>query len=153
MSTLDVRLVRLEPLRVASFHGFGPSPEGIAWDKLAAWAAPRGLLEEPERHRIFGFNNPSPTAGSPNYGYEFWIELQAGDSVDGETTVKEFAGGLYAVTRCQGVETITPTWQALSLWLEQSAHRFGPQQWLERHISGGDDPEQLVLDLYLPLVG
>ncbi len=153
MNSLPVRLVRLEPLQVASFHAFGPSPEGLAWEKLAAWAGLRGLLDDPERHRIFGFNNPSPTVGSPNYGYEFWLELLDGDAAKGEVTLQEFAGGLYAVTRCQGVENITPTWRELSLWLEQSSHRMGSHQWLERHLGGADNPETMLLDLYLPLVG
>ncbi|MCU0521725.1 MAG: AraC family transcriptional regulator, partial [Anaerolineae bacterium] len=60
MNDNDVRIVTLEPLRAARFHGFGEGPEGIAWAKLAAWAEPRGLLDYTEAHRIFGFNNPNP---------------------------------------------------------------------------------------------
>jgi DNA gyrase inhibitor GyrI len=153
MEPLDVRIVRLEPLRVASVHAFGPGPEGMAWENLVAWAGPRGLMDGSDHHRIFGFNNPSPTAGSPNYGYEFWLELQAGDPMDGPVAIKEFEGGLYAVTRCQGVDNITPTWRQLSLWREHSTRRIGSHQWLERHIGPADDPEQLVLDLYLPIIG
>ena len=70
MSQLDVRVEKLPPMRVASLWGFGPQPEDIAWQKLRAWAGPRGLLDKPEEHPIFGFNNPNPSAGSPNYGYE-----------------------------------------------------------------------------------
>ena len=75
MNTLDVRLVTLAPMRVASFYGFGPSPELVAWEKLMAWSRPKNLLDGPALARIFGFNNPNPSAGSPNYGYEFWIEV------------------------------------------------------------------------------
>ena len=75
MSDLDVRIVKLEPVRVASFHGFGESPEDEAWNKLVAWAKPKGLLHDPQHHRIYGFNNPNPSPGSPNYGYEFWMAV------------------------------------------------------------------------------
>ena len=34
MSKLDVRIVRLEAMRVASAYGFGASPEGIAHEKI-----------------------------------------------------------------------------------------------------------------------
>jgi len=73
MDELAVRIVNLEPMRVASFHGFGPSPEHLAIQKLADWAAPRGYLVDRKQHRIFGFNNPNPSHGSPNYGYELWL--------------------------------------------------------------------------------
>ena len=64
MSELDVRIVKLEPMRVASAHALGESPEHDAIEKLIAWAKPKGLLEDPEKHRVFGFNNPDPSPGS-----------------------------------------------------------------------------------------
>ncbi len=33
MNELEVRIVRLEPMRVASAQGFGQNPEEIAWSK------------------------------------------------------------------------------------------------------------------------
>ena len=32
MSDLEVRIVKLEPMRVVSFLGFGESPEELAWE-------------------------------------------------------------------------------------------------------------------------
>ena len=58
MSGLEVRIITLEPMRVASVHAFGASPEEKAFSKLIAWARPRGLTEDPKTHRVFGFNNP-----------------------------------------------------------------------------------------------
>ena len=34
MSELNVRIVKLEPMQVVSFLGFGESPEELAWGKL-----------------------------------------------------------------------------------------------------------------------
>ncbi len=34
MSDNNVRIVKLEPQRVAVSYGFGSGPEGIAWEKL-----------------------------------------------------------------------------------------------------------------------
>ena len=157
MNTLDVRLVTLAPLRVASFYGFGPSPALAAWEKLMAWSRPKGLLDGPEQARIFGFNNPNPSAGSPNSGYEFWIEVGPAVTVASEevAAVKNaaFAGGRYAVTRCQGVEAIPSTWQALVQWLADSSHQPGSHQWLEEHLGPVDrPPEEWLFDLYAPIV-
>ena len=156
MSTLDVRLVTLAPMRVASFYGFGPSPEFVAWEKPMAWSRPKGMLTGPARARIFGFNNPNPSAGSPNYGYEFWIEVDPEVTVNAddvaEVKIVAFAGGRYAVTRCQGIDAIPVTWQALVQWLADSSHQPGSHQWLEEHRVPFDElPEEWVFDLCAPI--
>ena len=152
MTELDVKIVKLEPMRVASAYGFGPSPELVARDKLIAWAKPKGLLDNPEEHRIFGFNNPNPSHGSPNYGYEFWITVGPEVEPEGEVRIEEFMGGLYAVTRCVGVATISDTWNRLSQWLVDSRYNLAGHQCLEEHI--GTFPaseEEMTLDLYAPI--
>ena len=70
MEPIEVHIVQLAPMRVASAHGFGASPETLAWDKLTTWAKERGLWQDAAPRRFFGFNNPDPSPGSPNYGYE-----------------------------------------------------------------------------------
>ena len=156
MSELEVHIVKLEPMRVASFHGFGQTPEDEAWKKLVAWAKPKGFLDDPDHHRIFGFNNPEPSPGSPNYGYEFWITVSAEVQPAGEMEIKGFSGGLYAVTRCevQGrpYETIPATWKKLVLWRENGKCKSAHHQWLEEHLREKGAPESdFNLDLYLPI--
>jgi DNA gyrase inhibitor GyrI len=148
---VDVRILHFEPLRVASALGYGASPEMLAWSKLLDWAEAHHQLEQP--HRFFGFNNPSPTPASPNYGYEVWMTVTPDVLSDEMVTVKDFAGGDYAVTRCMGVEHIPQTWMELSTWAETSQYRMGSHQWLEEHIRVGPNiPEsEFVLDLYLPI--
>ena len=153
MTELSVEVVELEPMRVVSVYGFGKEPEGIAWDKLMAWAQPRGLVDSPDHFRIFGFNNPNPSPGSPNYGYEFWLAVGEDVEPEGDMRVLDFGGGLYAVTRCQGVESIGVTWQALVEWLTASSYTHGHHQWLERHLSPvGTSLDELTLDLFMPIV-
>ena len=67
--------------------------------------------------------------------------------------ILEFAGGRYAVTRCQGVEAIPSTWQALVHWLADSSHQPGNHQWLERDILALSTcrPEEWLFDLYAPI--
>jgi len=161
MTHSNIRLIRLENMRVASLHGFGAEPELQAWQKLVDYAGTRGYLKDLGRHRIFGFNNPDPTPGSPNYGYELWITVDSEGSANGEVEIKEFQGGLYAVARCEAsgdpYSVIPAAWQQLVAWREQSAYQPGSQQWLEEHLpaegkglvttAGG----AWILDLFLPL--
>lgn len=156
---LAVRIVELPPLRVASVHAYGPEPETAAWAKLTAWAGQgRDYLADPAQHRIFGFNNPNPSAGSPNYGYEFWVVVgpdEQGDAAQGgDVRIVEFPGGLYAVTRVELItapyDQIPAGWMALNRWLEESRYQMGRHQWLEEHI-GIPGSDRFSLDLYMPI--
>ncbi len=153
MEDLAVRIVRLEPMRVASFHGFGTEPEHAAIQMLAGWAGTRGYLRDRRQHRIFGFNNPNPSHGSPNYGYELWMVVGPEVESTDEVPVREFAGGLYAVARCQGVASITSTWQGLVGWLAAGPYGHAGHQWLEEHLNEAfpAPDEELILDLYAPI--
>ncbi len=150
MSDLQVRIVDLEPMRCAGAAGFGPEPEGIAWDTLLKWAEPAGLLSQP--HRFFGYNHPDPSPGSPNYGYEQWITAAASVQVEDPIKIKEFPGGRYAVTRCEGVQNIYATWQQLIVWREASPYYMGQHQWLEELITPPNGPwDKAQFDLYMPI--
>lgn len=148
---MDVRIIDLEPMRVASVLGFGSEPEKQALDRMFTWAEGQHLFDRPRR--LFGFNNPSPTPGSPNYGYEVWVTLDGEAKSDDVVTVKDFAGGKYAVMRHTGVEGIPEAWAQLSAWVETSPYRMANHQWLEEHIKVGRDLPHgdFVLDLYLPI--
>ena len=140
-------------MRVASFYGFGPSPEMQAWVKMAAWAKERGLTAGV---RVFGFNNPRLSSGSPDYGYEFWLTIGPEIEPDQATgmEIKNLPGGLYAVTRCEGVEHITETWRELAAWCEDSPYKHASRQWLEEPsapIRQALSFEDFTLDLYLAI--
>lgn len=154
MSSQEIRIVKLPEMRVASVLGYGTQPEDQAWQKLTAWAKPLGLMEATPR--IFGFNNPSPSPGSPNYGYEFMLVIAPDVEAGGEVELKTFPGGLYAVASCEVTsdpgDQIPAAWQQLVLWREQSRYKSASHQWLEEHIETAHMPEgQFTLDLYLPI--
>ncbi len=155
MNKPDVRIVELPPMRVACAHGFGPEPEGIAWQKLIHWAASQGLLQEPQTHRIFGFNNPDPSPGSPNYGYEFQMVVGPEIETDGEIEIKLLPGGQYAALHCSGIPSIGQRWQQLAAWRENSRYRYdASRQWLEEHLGPAQEaqsPDQIELDLLMPI--
>jgi DNA gyrase inhibitor GyrI len=153
---IEVKIVQLEPISVACFPAYGPSPEEEGWDRLVAWARPLGLLDEPEKHRIFGFDTAGPSPASENRGYEFWIEVEPGSQPQEDVQIKPFSGGKYAVYRIAKVvnpwETIPAAWQALVLWQEDSAYKMGQAQCLEHHIDLADTPlADCSMDLYLSI--
>ena len=153
MSKLDVRIVRLEPMRVVSAYGFGPEPEGIAADKMNAFLKSKGLHDGYGTKCLqYGFNNPNPSAGSPNYGYEIWVTVPPEIEPEGDIRVVEFEGGLYAVTRFTDLEKIGQVWGELVKWRENSAYKKACHQWLEGLLNPMEtDMAKLTFDLYLPI--
>ena len=156
MENLDIRFISLPAMRVVSFYAFSSNPETQSWEKTVTWAKAHNCWQEAPTIRVFGFNNPDPTAGSPNYGYEYWLSV--GDDVqsDNNTTIKEFSGGMYAVLRCvvssSPWEIIPASWGQLVKWLESSHYKLGNHQCLEEHLTRFDSNDQgFILDLYLPI--
>jgi DNA gyrase inhibitor GyrI len=156
MSDQDIRIVQLQPLRAASAHAYGTQPEIEALAKLKGWARAKGYLDHPEGYRIFGFNNPDPSPGSPNYGYEVWLTIDAQAEPEGEIEIKEFSGGLYAVLSWDGAgdpyEAIPAAWHELVKWREERPYQPGAHQWLEEHLPLDEtDTVPFKLDLFLPI--
>ncbi len=157
MDDQAVKIVNLPPMRMASFYSYSATPEQDAWTKLCHWAKSHGLWQDPPATRIFGFDNPPPSAGSPNRGYEFWLTIGLGLQPDAEFKIKEFVGGMYAVMHCD-VSTADPfdiipaTWQKLVRWLESSHYKYGNDPCLEEHLTRKDSTDQgFILDLYIPI--
>ena len=151
MSEIEVRIVNLGPMRVASAYGFGEQPEYIAWEKILEWAGRAGI-EDLSKHRFFGFNNPNPSPGSPNYGYEQWITVGPEAEGDDEIEIKEFPGGMYGVLRSEGLQNISENWMKIAQWREESKYQEAHHQWLEECFTPqAESLEDYVFDLYVPI--
>ena len=151
MNKLDVKIVQLEPMRVISAYGFGPEPEGIAWEKIEAFALAKGLKLQKAGKTTFGFNNPNPSKGSPNYGYEIWLPVEENVEPEGDLRVADFDGGLYALTTIKGLQNIGAVWGQLAKWREGSKYKCGHHQWLEELLTVDVPIEEYVFNLYLPI--
>jgi AraC family transcriptional regulator len=155
MSPEEIHIVTLPPMRVVCINGFGEGPEVQAFDLMRTWAKEHDLLGT--AYRLFGYNNPDPTPGSPNYGYDVWMTVAQSVAADGEAKIIEFPGGMYAVLRVEiqgALEVIGAGWQRLVRWRESSKYRHGSHQWLEEHIGPLDEmgaEADFTLDLHLPI--
>jgi DNA gyrase inhibitor GyrI len=153
MPTLVVHLETLPPVWVAAVRAFGAEPEVDAWQRLRAWAQPLGLLDDIERHPVFGFNSPSPSPGATEYGYELWVGVDGPGAPTGGVTFKRFEGGRFAVTMCRvlGEPGVPAAWHALWQWVQSSPYTYRNAQELERVLNPGADEANLILELYLPI--
>ncbi len=150
MNALNVRIERLEPMRVASVHVVGKHPETEAWEKLKAWAEPQGLLKDPKQHPVFGFNNPNPSPERKEYGYEFWIRVGREAASEGSVGVKEVAGGRFAAMTHRGYPS-PQVWKQLWDWVRSSGYRWRKAHELERIQDPLASEAEVIVDLYLPI--
>jgi len=154
MTEREVRIVDLPPMRVASALGFGTDPEDQAFSILIPFAKRIGLEAGNPGYRTFGFDNPSPSPGSPSYGYEVWLPVGPDVEAEDPITIKEIPGSRYAVTRFTGLSNIGAAWKDLVAWFESSSYK-SPPNWnrcLEEVTNPTEtDPEKLTFDLYLPI--
>jgi DNA gyrase inhibitor GyrI len=155
MIGLNVRVVRLEPMRVASARVISRTPEQDAWEKLQTWASRKGLLND-ATHPVFGFNNPNPSPGQEEYGYEFWINIDPESEGEGEIEVKNFEGGLYAITTCRlqrdPAGSVPQVWKKLWDWAQSNdKYRWRKTHELERCLNPQAAGEDLLLELFLPI--
>jgi DNA gyrase inhibitor GyrI len=152
MSAVNVRIEKLEPMRVASVKVVSEHPEAEAWEKLKGWAEPRGLLKDPEQHPVFGFNNPSPSPECREYGYEFWIRVgqEITSGVTGQVQVKDVTGGRFAVMThlgYPGPQACKQLWD----WVQSSGYRWRRAHELERIHNPLAPEADVKFDLYLPI--
>jgi effector-binding domain-containing protein len=154
MPLTDVRIVDLPPMRVASALGYGRHPEDKAVEMIVRFARSIGLEPGSPGYRTFGFDNPGPSPGSPNYGYEIWLvvgpEVEAEDPIE----IKEIPGARYAVARFTGLSKIGRVWRELVAWVEDSPYARPPNwvNYLEEILNPTEtDPAAWVFDLSLPI--
>ena len=93
---MEVRIVYLPPAEVASYQYVGENPEDSAGEMILEFIRKTGLAGIKPDFRLYGFNNPSPSEGQKEYGYEFWVTIPEDMEVEAPLKKKHFDGGLYA---------------------------------------------------------
>ncbi|MEM7625353.1 MAG: GyrI-like domain-containing protein [Planctomycetota bacterium] len=152
MHTIPVKTVTLPPMTVACSRAFGESPEHEAWATLRAWAQPRGFLDDPAAHPVYGFNNPNPAEGQTRYGYEFWIKVPSNTPGTATVRVRPFAGGVFATADCHLFRkpTIRQACQSVLQWIDAHDYTCGPTHELEHHKNPLANPDDLDIEFMIP---
>lgn len=96
---LNVRIVLLPPMTVASYHCIGKDPEEEVFGVMTDWAKKSRLYEIKPDARMFGFNHPNPgVLEDGTHGYEVWVTIPEDMELPKPLVRKRYDGGrLYAV--------------------------------------------------------
>lgn len=153
--TMDVRIEELKPKRVAFVRNIGPYTEaGTAWQKLMAWAGPRGLIKPGEACLGICHDDPDVTPAD-KIRYDACLPVDASFEAEGEVGVQEIAGSAYAIARHNGpYENLAETYGALcGQWLPSSGREIRDAPSFEVYLNSPENtpPEQLRTDIHIPI--
>ena len=152
---MEVRIERLEPLRVAFVRHVGPYHEvHQAWEKLCARLGKEGLLGAESRFIGVCYDDPEVTAPE-KIRYDACVTVDHSFSAEADVGVQTLPGGEFAVvTHCGPYEQLSQTYAALfGQWLPSSGRELRSEPSLEFYVNDpeGTDPEDLLTDIYAPL--
>jgi DNA gyrase inhibitor GyrI len=154
MEKMDVKIVKLAPMKVASFQASGSSPEFEALERLYEWAKSKGLLKNMSENPIFGFDCQLIVEKRKSPGYEVWIKIPPDIPPEPSIKIKEFGGGLFLTTTCRTegnhTKAVRASWIKLSKWARENGYDMGNQQLLERFYSFPLSND-FTIDLYQPI--
>ena len=163
---MEIKVVELNPMKVASFQYVGENPELNAIKSMFRWAQKKEFFSKDARFYFFGFNNPIPSEDNSESGYEVWLPLDVNFEGDDEIKIKEFKGALFATTEMSFIDFLSNQgWNvfhsAAKLWMKENMYeRDITVQWLEKHIVQKRDIDNFIqkndlskwtICLYLPI--
>jgi AraC family transcriptional regulator len=154
-ATMDVRIERVVPMRVAFMRNIGPyNTCGATWEKLCRWAGPRRLLGP--RTLFIGLSHDDPQITPPEkLRYDACFTVGKEFTPEGEVGVQEIGGGEYAVTTHRGpYEKLNETYATLcGQWMPAHGRELGSAPCFEiyRNDPNSTPPEDLITDVYVPL--
>ena len=154
-TTMDVKIERLQPLRVAFVRHVGPYNEvGQAWEKVCAKLGSEGLIGPDSRFIGVCYDDPEVTPPE-KIRYDACVTVDEDFEAEGEVGVQTLPGGDFAVVTHMGpYERLSETYAALyGQWLPKSGRELRSEPSLEFYINtpDGTDPEDLLTDIYAPL--
>ena len=151
MELTNVRTVVAGPLRVVAFRAEGTEPEEPAFERLKAWAEPRGLLADQASFLLLGRNDPPPAPGKPDYGYVYMLTVAEGVDAGKGVEVVDLPRATYLVVRSRLPE-MGGRWEALYGWAASAGYTVTGHGFEEHlNLPGTVAPDDMLFDLWLPV--
>ncbi len=155
-----VRLLASDFIRFSSRNNLSPETEVLK--QFYDWATGHDMFNRPYMFQGFGFNNPAMNSGSLR-GYDVLFMVPEGFDPGENMKSEHFEGGLYAVSRVKGVESIAIVVKSIVEWLvDQDEYESAypkdydyynrPSLELENYVNPpGQGMDDIVFDYYYPI--
>jgi AraC family transcriptional regulator len=144
---MEVKVEKIEPLRVAFMRHTGPYQEcGETWGRFCAWAGPKGLFGP--NTVVMGISYDDPEVTPPDkIRYDCCISVDGTVEPEGEVGVQTVGGSEYAVTiHCGPYEKLAETYAAIcGQWAPASGRELSSEPSLEFYLNDPNStpPEDL----------
>ena len=153
--TMDVRIKKMNPIRVAFVRHTGPySLCGNAWDKLLTYMGKEGLIGGDLLFIGICYDDPEVTPPD-KVRYDACVAVDDNFAPIGEIGVQVIDGGEFAVTTHFGpYDKLGETYGKLfGQWLPRSGRELRSSPCFEVYLNDpqGTDPKDLITDIYMPL--
>jgi AraC family transcriptional regulator len=153
--TMDVKIKKLEPMRVAFMRHVGPySTCGATWDRFVPRLGKEGLLGPNTVFLGICHDDPDVTP-SEKIRYDACVTVDDDFRPEGDLGVQTIAGGEYAVTTHFGpYEKLGETYAKLmGQWLPRSGRALQSAPCFDLYLTDpeGTAPEDLVTDIHVLL--
>lgn len=125
-----------------------------AYEKLAKWAAPRGLLNFPETKSVSVYHDDPSVTAVDKVRQSACITIDEDVKVDGEIGKMIIESGKYAVGRFEIDETqFQQAWNTMCLWFTESGYQQGEGNTYELyHNNHNEHPERkFIVDICIPV--
>jgi AraC family transcriptional regulator len=154
-TNMEVRMETVPPMRVAFIRKTGPYNQcEDAWERLCAWAGPKGLLRADTRFLGVGHDDPQVTPPD-KIRYDACVTVDGTVEGEGEVGIQTVGGGRYAVTTHKGpYENLESSYaELMGGWLPLSGERLGDNLCFELYLNDPQStpPEELLTDIYISL--
>jgi len=153
---MDVTIIRKDALRVAYTRATGPYKQSSveAWNKMIAWAGPRGLFR-PGTHYI-GVGSDDPATTAPELlRYDACITVGEDVEPEGEAGVTTLPGGEYATVIHKGpYDQLEKTYMWFyGVWLPKSGREASTRPGYEVYLNDPQTtaPDELLTEINMPL--
>ncbi len=153
--TVEVRIERIEPMRVAFVRHVGPYNEvETAWEQLCTRLGKDGWLGPSTR--FIGVCHDDPEVTAPEkIRYDACVTVDEDFTAVDDIGVQTIGGGEYAVTTHIGPYNLLGQTYAnlLGQWLPRSGRELRSEPSLEFYLNAPEstDPQELITDVYAPL--
>lgn len=153
--TMEVRIERIEPMRVAFVRHVGPYNEvETAWERLCTRLGKDGLLGPGTKFIGVCYDDPEVTAPE-KIRYDACVTVEEDFAAQDDVGVQTISGGEYAVATHIGPYNMLGKTYAnlLGQWLPRSGRELRSEPSLEFYLNAPEstDPQELITDIYAPL--
>lgn len=125
-----------------------------AYDKLAKWAGPRGLMRFPETKSLTVYHDDPSITSIEKVRQDACITITEDVKVEGEIGKMIVEGGNYAVGRFEiGPAEFQQAWNTMCLWFTESGYQADSKNTYELyHNDHNEHPEKkFIVDICIPV--